>query len=142
MYDQFVQMGCIQNDIDIWSEAFYQERIFDTPEITAAELKRIAYRANLEVNFINNINLVNGNFNRALELFNDIVMTYPFHIIGWYCVAKCYDGLGKMEQVLQIKKKIRVLIESDKRASEMFNDYKDLMQGFNIERTRTANKYH
>lgn len=142
MYDQFVLMGCIQNEIDIWSEAFYQERVFDTPEVTAVELKKIAYRANLEVNFINNINLMNGNFNRALELFNDIVTTYPFHIIGWYCVAKCYDGLGNMEQVLQINKKIRVLIESDERASEMFNNHKDLMQGFNIERTRTANKYH
>lgn len=142
MYDQFVQMGCIRDNIDISSEAFYQERAFDTPEVTAVELKKIAYRANLEVNFINNVNLINGNFNRALELFNDIVTTYPFHIIGWYCMVKCYEGLGNKEQVLQIKKKIRVLIESDKRALEMFDNYKDLMQGFNVERTYTVNKHH
>mgnify|MGYP000850280248 FL=1 len=130
MYNQMVNAGYIKNDIDLWSKAFFQDRNFDTPEISACDLKELVYRANLECNFINNINKVSGNYEKAIEIYNDIVFAYPFHIIGWYCIMKCYEALQNFEKVLQLKEKITELIKCDKRSTEIFNKYYDLMPDF------------
>jgi hypothetical protein len=131
MYAQFVQMGCIEDNINTWSKSFFEGRSFDTPEISAEGLNELIYRTNLEVNFINNVNMIKGNFSKAIEIFNDIVVFYPFHIIGWYCLMQSYKGLGNIEKAQEVKKKITVLINSDKRSAEMFSKYGDLMGEFN-----------
>lgn len=130
MYNQFVQLGYIRDDIDTWSKAIFSERNFDTPEISALELNELIYRTNLECNFINNTNKVNRNYEKAITLYNDIVETYPFHIIGWYCIMECYKHLGDFEQVHRIYEKINNLIKYDKRAYEMFHKYNDLIPNF------------
>jgi tetratricopeptide (TPR) repeat protein len=138
MYEQFLNLGYIHDDIDVWSKALYQERHFDTKEISAKELKELAYRENLEINFIHNPNMTGGNFNRAIEIFNDIVIKYPFHIIGWYCLMQCYQNLKDFAKMKQIDRKIRDLIKSDARSTKMFHNYKDLMSDFKLSPDETT----
>ncbi|MCK9602768.1 MAG: radical SAM protein [Candidatus Omnitrophica bacterium] len=127
MYNQFLQMGCITGELYWGVNASYAKRNFDTKEITAEELNAFAYQANIDVNFIHNPNIVNGNFTRAIEIFNDIVIHFPFHIIAWHCLMRCYQGLGDIEKAKEITRKIAVLINSDKRSAEMFAKYGRLL---------------
>lgn len=130
MYEQFIDMGCIYDDADSWSNFSYHERHFDTEKITAEELNEFVYGANLEVNFINNPNIINGNFNKAIDILTDIVIHYPFHIMGWYCIMRCYKGLGNEKKVKELSDKIDKLIKSDFRSAEMFSKYGYLMKEF------------
>jgi MoaA/NifB/PqqE/SkfB family radical SAM enzyme len=135
MYDQFVEMGCIQDNIETWSGTVFDKRHFDTEEITAEELNDFVYRANLERNFLCNPNIVNGNFARAIQLFKDIVWRYPFHIIGWYCLMESYKGLGDFNAALRTEESMRSLIRSDSRAADMYAKYCNLMPAFKLVQT-------
>ena len=56
-------MGHVRpNDINLWANAFFQDRHFDTPDIPAAYIKDFANRMNYDINFINNVNLREGKY--------------------------------------------------------------------------------
>jgi len=127
MYDQFVEMGSIPEDFCLQADSFFLRRQFDTPEISAAELNEFAYRSNLDINFINNHNKVAGQYENAIALYRDIVETYPFHIIGWYCIMECQRLLGNLDEAAETEKTILNLIRADRRAQKMCEKYGDLM---------------
>lgn len=127
MYEQFLERGDIQDNEEAWAKSFFTERDFDTEEITAAELNEFRYRINLDVNFVNNVNLRNGNFDRAISLFDDILFAYPFHIFAYYGLYLAYKGKKNMEKAEEMVKKMRQLIAKDKRAKEMYEKYGDLL---------------
>tara|TARA_Y100000813_G_scaffold54531_1_gene38157 strand:- start:56 stop:1918 length:1863 start_codon:yes stop_codon:yes gene_type:complete len=127
MYQQFVDAGYIKDDVATWSTAFFQERSFDTPEIGAEELKELFYRANLDVNFLHNPNLLEGNFEKALWIYRDIVYSYPFHIVGWYCIMKCHEALGDEDAARDTRARIYNLLQHDARARRMYRKYADLI---------------
>lgn len=127
MYKQFVDMGYIKDEVSTWSTAFFQERSFDTPEISADGLKELFYRANLEVNFLNNPNLLDGNYDKALWIYKDIVKSYPFHVIGWYCIMLCYEAIGDINNRNNVLANIVDLIKTDLRARQLYKTYSDLL---------------
>lgn len=132
MYDQFIDLGYIKDDMAQWSSAFYQERIFDTPEIGADEIKDFFYRANLEVNFINNPNVINGNWEHCLQVFSGIVAGYPYHIFGWYVIMKAHAGLGDDAKAHRIRQNIIDLVENDDRAARLYRKFGFLIPDINI----------
>jgi tetratricopeptide (TPR) repeat protein len=133
MYNQFLDAGTIREDAELWTNGHYMQRAFDTPETTAQELIDFAYLANLECNFLNNVNKVGGQYQKAIEIFKDIVIKYPFHIIGWYCMMECYEKLGMTGEARRMVERIRELIKTDKRAIAMYRKYSYLMPAFNGE---------
>jgi anaerobic magnesium-protoporphyrin IX monomethyl ester cyclase len=130
MYDQLVEIGCIKDNVDTWSNTVFDRRQFDTPETTAEDLNDFAYRANLDCNFLNNPNKVNGRFEKAVRIYRDVVSRYPFHVIAWYCIMECYRGLGDEGKAKRVEMHLRKLIQSDKRAAEMFAKYGDMIGPF------------
>jgi anaerobic magnesium-protoporphyrin IX monomethyl ester cyclase len=139
MYEQFLQMGCIPVETDMWSKAFFQARMFDTPEITAADLEELLYRANLECNFTHNPNKVQGKYEVAIEIFNNIIADYPFHIIAHYCLWECYIQLGNEVEAAAASRAIDYLLKTDKRALDMFAKYQDLMPDYRSSSERPGN---
>ena len=93
MYSQLLERGDIDTSFN-WDNAFFQERSFDTEEVGAQELKDIMQRANLKINFFENYNIRNENWDRALTLFLEIIENYPLHLACLYCLAICYRGKG------------------------------------------------
>jgi radical SAM superfamily enzyme YgiQ (UPF0313 family) len=69
-----------------------------TPEYQPEYIEYIAYRMNLEFNFLENYNMRKHNYEKALLNFNDVLSKYPGHAIAHYCVAVCYDKLANMEK--------------------------------------------
>ena len=133
MYEQMRSAGYIQDSLDLWENAAFGRRGFDTPEISASELEELAYRANLEINFIANVNLVTGNYAKALGIYSDVVRVYPFHIVAWYCIMKCHQGMGAGEQVESTHQHLGRLIATDDRAARMYERYRFLIPDFNPE---------
>lgn len=127
MYQQFMDMGCIKDNLDTWSKTILVGRTFDTPEISAKDLNKLVYDTNIYCNFIYNYNKLIGDYEKAILLYNDIVDAYPFHVIGLYCTMECYNRIGNDEKANEIKLRIIELIKTDKRSSDMYNEYKHVM---------------
>ncbi|MCD4692726.1 MAG: B12-binding domain-containing radical SAM protein [Calditrichales bacterium] len=128
MYNQFVERGDITDDLQSWVNASYSKRSFDTKEFSADALNKIVYRANLEVNFINNPNLIDGNYKKAAGVFTDILSSYPFHIIALECLAKCYVKSNQQKLANEIPSRIEQLVLNDTRAAEMYQEYSEFIK--------------
>lgn len=127
MYDQLVQSGAIEDTVEVWADSFFTDRNFDTDEIKAEAIKELSYRANLEVNFLNNRSFLSGNYTKAIRLYYDVVKLYPFQIIGWYCIMLCYERLGEKNKSEETRQKLHSLLQTDERSIEMYRKYADLM---------------
>lgn len=132
MYEEFIQKGVITDEIDFLAKTDFRKRIFDTPEISANELNELQYRANLDVNFINNPNLIDGNYKKALDLYDDVLRKYPWHIIALCCKKRCLEKMGQVENANQIMNDIQQFIKTNKRAQSMLLKYWDLMPELKI----------
>jgi radical SAM superfamily enzyme YgiQ (UPF0313 family) len=128
MYEEFIMKGVITDEIDFLAKTDFRKRIFDTPEISADELNELQYRANLDVNFINNPNLVNGNYSKALELYDDVLGKYPWHVVALCCKKRCFEGLGDSAKAKEMMNMINELIKTNKRSQTMLMKYSDLME--------------
>ena len=127
MYDQFIERGYIKRDVNKLASGEYKIRLFDTKEISAEDLNNLRYAANLDINFINNRNMRDGNYEFAMKLYNDVLVKYPFHIVALGCVEKCYRNLNQTEKAQEISKKIINLLQSDESAISMFKNFNHLM---------------
>ena len=68
-----------------------------------------------------------------MQLMITAVTQYPFHIIGWYSIMKCYIELNQKDNAAVAKEKIDHLLEHNEHSKEMFEKYGDLMEGFELE---------
>ncbi len=127
MYDQFVEEGAIQDTKDVWADSYFTERTFDTSVISAEEIKELSYRANLEVNFINNRSFISGDYEKAIRVYYDVIKLYPFQIVGWYCIMLCYEKMNDAENASKMREKMDHLMKTDERAVEIYQKYSDLM---------------
>jgi len=128
MYETFLKRGCFKEGVEFWSHNLSHERRFDTDEISASELTEFCYCTNLEINFLGNVNLRNGNFNRAIELFTDMTQLYPFHIFAWFGLYCAYRGLKNFDKADASLLRMKQLIASDDRAAEMYHQYGHLIE--------------
>jgi len=132
MYRQFVDKGSIIDCPETWEATVFDRRTFDTPEISAVELNEVVYRANLECNFLHNPNIIRGEYERAIAIFQDIAKKHPFHVVAWYCIWLCYRELGDQPARERIEESMRELIKTDHRATDMYARYQELMPGFEV----------
>ena len=129
MYDQFVEMGYIKRDIEFLSKVDFRARHFDTREISAEGINKLQYLANLDVNFVNNKNLAEGNFEQAEKLFSEISTKYPFHLFSHYCLAISLKAQNKLRRFMEVRSQVMELV-SNRAATRMFLDYSELLPDF------------
>ena len=92
-----------------WDSLRLGRRGFDTPEISAADLEQLVYDTNISCNFFGNSNLKNKRYDRAIDIFNRIILDqYPFHVVGRYCRALAYMGIG---QTAKAEEEFRLCVE-------------------------------
>ncbi|MBL4602496.1 MAG: B12-binding domain-containing radical SAM protein [Emcibacteraceae bacterium] len=123
LYDEMLAENYIDHTPEFWAQTAYGLREFDTKEIAKDELNTLLYDANIRINFLNNYNVRSGNYTVATNMFKNIVEDYPYHIIGWYMLHICSKKTGDEEQSREYLKKIKMLLETDERASSMFLQY-------------------
>ena len=126
MYDEFVKLGYIENGPSSWTATTLRDRVFDTREISREDIKKLAYRANLYVNFINNINIDDSDYENAETIFLNFVKTFNFHIFAYDCLRRIYKQTGKKQKEDEIIGRMRHLMATNKK-SQSFVEYFDLL---------------
>jgi anaerobic magnesium-protoporphyrin IX monomethyl ester cyclase len=127
MFETLLNEGTIGDDFN-WDDSFYQDRFYDSPEITADELKVIAHRANITNNFFHNYNLRIEQFDRAILLFEDILHSYPEHLAARYCYAIAHKHKGDIQHYkINIKACEDLIIngENDSFTRDLYRDFID-----------------
>lgn len=129
IYNNLVAQGIIDPNNFDWDGLRLGIRAFDTPEISAADLERLAYDENITRNFFNHSNLRNGRYERAIEIFNRLIINpFPFHIVGIYCRALAYMKLGEKEKSTADFKECLRWINDNAESKRLYARYGDKME--------------
>jgi hypothetical protein len=100
--------------------------MFDTPEISAQEIKEMAYRMNLDMNFINNINIQKGDYANAKIIFTNFIKTVDFHIFAYDCLRRIALETGDSEGACNALAQMKHLMETNPK-SQSFRTYFDML---------------
>ena len=122
MFEQFANQGVLDHSSRDW-ETNFQGRHFDTEEFKSEEILEITYKTNLEVNFVNNRQMRLGDWELALEVFQDVLNLHPYHVIAHYMSMQCLQNLGKLKEAHERLKKIKYLLENVDTSVEMIKKY-------------------
>ena len=85
----YIPKNTTAHDIDM------RKYMITTPSWTPRELEKKSYEMNLDVNFVNNRSMLNGDYKLALRLFTDILSRFPDHPFAYYYISKCAEKLYK-----------------------------------------------
>ena len=143
MFEQFANMGVLDHSSRDW-ETNYQGRHFDTEDFKAEEILEIAYRTNIEMNFVKNRQMLLGEWELALEIFNDVLNLHTYHVFAQYNCMVCLRNLNRLEEANDRLKKIKHLVKNVDTSAQMIRKYghmfPDLMKIFdNDENTMILN---
>ena len=125
MYDQMLERGDIDKDFN-WDTAFFRERTFDTDEISADELKHMVTSANIRINYFGNYNLKIGNYDHALQFYNQVLDGHPGHLAAQYCIGMVYKLQGDDRAYNEVLEKCREQLRTSAMAQEHLNLHPEL----------------
>jgi radical SAM superfamily enzyme YgiQ (UPF0313 family) len=124
VFRQFAGMGVIDPENFDWDMCRYPLRNFDTEEISARDLATLVYDVNIYTNFFKNKNLRHGRYRRAIDSFDEMVLTkYPFHIPARYSRSVAYDALGEKDRAIEDLRKCSELIDTESESLKLWKRY-------------------
>ena len=126
MYDEFASMGVLEDGPRSWGATSIRDRVFDTPQIAALDLKEMAYRANLDVNFVHNINIRKGDYENARIIFTNFIKSFDFHIFAHDCLRRICLHTGDDDGARRVQDQMKHLMETNPKA-QSFRTYFDLL---------------
>ena len=115
----------VTDDMDV--STYFDFRL-KTADWGPDEVIRVQEEANYEVNFLENYNLVEGNYPKSKLIFEDIVKDYPQHVIANYCLWKSLRGLGDEKGAALIERRMRELVETDENSLNIIKRYRLLSE--------------
>ena len=108
---------CIKNDYLLekdFTNHLISKGAIKAPGVDPEKIKQTAYLMNLETNFINNYNMLSGNYEVSILYFQKIVQKYPNHALAHYALSICYGLSGKdIESANKHADTFRKIIEDD-----------------------------
>lgn len=128
MYYDFVSLGYIEDGPISWKATTIRDRIFDCKEISAEEIKEMAYKANLSVNFINNPSILKKDYDNAERIFLNFIKSFDFHIFAHDCLRRIYKEKKDFQKEKEVVQKMKELLLSNNKAKsfvkyfDMFDD--------------------
>lgn len=131
MFEEFVRRGVINPNNYDFDGVRLGRRTFDTSEISAQELENLVYDTNIDCNYFNNSNLKNKRYEKAIESFNKIIKLYPFHIVGIYCRALAFLGMGKINEAEKDFKGCILWVSKNEESKRLFERYGHFMGHLN-----------
>lgn len=111
LYDICVENNYLYN-YDITNISMRECHI-KTPEYSPEYIDYIAYKMNLEINFINNYSIKSGNFTKAGQWFTDILGKFPKHAFAHYCMAICCKYLEQLKEAEYHHQQFEFIISED-----------------------------
>ncbi len=106
MFDICVKKGYLKGS-HIGSD--FKRAVVETEDFTPEYIREKAYALNLELNFVCNSDFRLGNYEKALQGFENTIRVKNDHAFAYYYAAQCYEKLGddeKANRYMNIVKKI------------------------------------
>jgi len=110
MYINAQAAGQIVGDIRF---AGYKKCVIKTDDFAPDEVEKIAYDLNLELNFLNNTDMKLGNYQRAKESFENVLLLREDHALAMHCLILCMQALGDSVSLDLLQKKLDAALKSD-----------------------------
>jgi anaerobic magnesium-protoporphyrin IX monomethyl ester cyclase len=99
IYDTCIQKGYMkESDFDP-VRSFYRP-VIETPEFDQLYLREIRQKANLDINFENNVNLRKYDIDKAITSFKNVVDLYPDFDYANFYLAEAYLKKGLVEKAI------------------------------------------
>ena len=104
---------CIKNNYlkGNYTDSDFKNAVIETEDFTVEYIKEKAYFLNLELNFVGNSDFRLGNYNKALEGFENVMRIKSDHAFAYYFAAKCCKLMNLEEKYLTYKKKYQEIME-------------------------------
>lgn len=96
--------------------------VINAPGIVPEEIDRKAYLLNLDVNFVNNYNFKQKNYELALNSFLKITVNFPDHAFSHYYASLCYKNLNDEKNEKYHMKQFEKIIDSDSKWKNFANE--------------------
>lgn len=119
-----IENGYIKRDMKI-DELDANKFIINTPEYTASYVTKKTYLMNLDVNFVNNYRMKNGEYKVAADAFRDVIERYDNHAFAYYYLSKALSALNEDQEAQDAMDNFHKIIEKD-------NVWKEYTKHFNI----------
>lgn len=74
--------------------ADFRTAVVSTKDFTTDYIQQYQYRMNLELNFVFNNDIAEGEYELALQGFSNVIRLRSDHAFAHFFAAKCYEGLG------------------------------------------------
>lgn len=87
------------------------------------DVAMIQEEANIEVNFLGNYNLIEGNYEKSKLIYEDILSSYPKHLFANYCLWQSQIGLGDYTGAKRTEGKLHEIIEADQNSGAYLTRY-------------------
>jgi len=94
MYIKAKEKGQIVGDIRM---AGYKQCVVRTDDFEPGQIEKIAYEMNLELNFLHNLDVRRGNWQRAIESFENVLSLKEDHALASFMLFKCHAAAGEQE---------------------------------------------
>lgn len=121
MLDTCIKRGYIKSS-HIGSD--FKHACITTEEFTPEWLSEKVYALNLELNFVCNSNMRLGNYEKALQGFENAIRVKQDHAIAYYYAALCHEKLGNSATADAYRESARSIAEKDpfwRGYADMFN---------------------
>ena len=83
------------------------------PGVDPEQIGRTAYLLNLEVNFVHNYNLREGNLDSAIRYFRNVIDKYPDHALGHHAMGRALAKAGDVDGARASMARYESLIQED-----------------------------
>jgi radical SAM superfamily enzyme YgiQ (UPF0313 family) len=118
-----LEKGYIKKDMEI-AELDANKYIINTPEYTPEYVTKETYLMNLEVNFVNNYRMKNGEYRIAADAFGDVIKRYPGHAFAYYYLSKALYALNEDREARLAMENFREIVRSDETSREYAEYFK------------------
>lgn len=127
MFEQFAELGYVDDSPAYWDTALFSTRGFETPEIGAEQLSEMSFRAVLYNNYINSRVIRLGMWKEAEVLFLGVTDAIKTQIFGFDALRRIYRGMGNTEKEQSIMKHMTTLLQTNHSVQE-YRRYFDMLE--------------
>lgn len=120
-----IEKGYIKKDMGI-AELDANKYIINTPEYTPEYVTKKTYLMNLDVNFVNNYRMKNGEYRIAANAFEDVIKRYPDHAFAYYYLSKALSALNEDREAQLAMEHFYEIVRTDK-AWRGYTEYFNLL---------------
>lgn len=120
MFDLAVKNDYMSGETD---EHVYGRSCLNTPEFTAEQVKDVQYDANIRINFLNNRQLREKEYDQAEKTFRKLLKNYPNHVFSQWGLWQALKGQNKNDEAQKALRRLAELAQSDEQNQKWLKRY-------------------